>query len=853
MLTSDQLAMLAKIVPSARRLTHPVEMIAYESDATHEHGMPDAVVIAESVDEIARLIAWANTYRIPIVARGAGTGLSGGAIAEHGGVILEFARMNRLLEFDVVGRSLVTEPGIINQDLDLLVKTQGLYFPPDPASGRSATIGGNVAENAGGPHCFKYGVTANYVTGLEVVLADGRVVNLGGRALDYPEYDLTALMTGSEGTLGIITKMYARLLRNPPAVKTMMAAFHSVESAGQAVSAVIAAGVVPATMEMLDQKVMRIVEDFVHANLPTHAAAMLIVEVDGYPASLDAQMDKAVQLLQAHGAFDLRVAQTAEERDAIWYARKSTAGAFAKLAPAKFTVDCTVPRSQLAATLTEINDICARWDMTVGYILHAGDGNLHPNMPYDPANAEQTARGWQAMEAMMRAVVARGGSITGEHGVGIEKREYMTFMCDGAELGTMWDVKQIFDPQGLLNPAKIFPKHLPAINGVAPLPTPPSDPFEPGSGAETAAGLAALAVARQPVCVNVKRAGAVTLSTKNLTGIVHYAPDDLYVTVGAGTPLAHIQATLATDGWQVPLVSPWQETTLGTLVNVNLNSPQRMRYGSVRDVMLCCNVALTDGRLVRAGRVVVKNVAGYDLPKVFIGAHGTLGVVVDATFKLVPLPPSKRTLVVPLDDLNLGLKWGSALLQTALMASAIVVTKGVMLPGVSSPFALVYTAEGIAQDVDAELEIVRAGLKNANAPAPHEVVTSGTAVWCDLQRSATSQSLNVRVGVAPKDVTGYVAAQAQTLDPSSFVVDLASGLVYAVGSPQTKADAQTWLAALRQPALALGGYATATFVPRDWQAEIDRWGYTPDALDLMRALKAKWDPANVLGIGEFIV
>jgi FAD/FMN-containing dehydrogenases len=268
-----------------------------------------------------------------MVARGAGTGLSGGAVAEDGGVIVSFARMKQILALDREGGLVITQPGVTNQMLDDTVKKLGLYFPPDPSSGRSATIGGNIAENSGGPHCFKYGVTTNYVNGLEVVLYGGQVLQLGGAAVDYPGYDFISLFTGSEGTLGLVTAATLRLMRNPPAVKTMMAAFDSVEEAGDAVSAVIAQGLMPATMEMMDQKMMRIIEDYVHVGLPVEAGAALIIEVDGYPESLDAQMDEVVDVLRRQNARELRITQTPEEREKLWYGRKSAFGAIAHRGP----------------------------------------------------------------------------------------------------------------------------------------------------------------------------------------------------------------------------------------------------------------------------------------------------------------------------------------------------------------------------------------------------------------------------------------------------------------------------------------------------------------------------------------
>jgi glycolate oxidase subunit GlcD len=850
MLNPTALRALREIFDTRQLITNPIELITYESDATWEHGTPDAVVFPQSAEQVSQLARWAAQYHVPLVARGAGTGLSGGAVAEHGGVIVEFARMNRIVEFDPLGRRVIVEPGVVNLVLDEFVKTQGLYYPPDPASGRTATIGGNIAENAGGPHCFKYGVTTNYITGLQVVLADGRRMHFGGRAVDYPEYDWIGLMTGSEGTLGLVTQATARLIRNPLGVKTAVASFDSVERAGAAVSAVIAAGLVPATMEMLDQKIIRIVEDYVHIGLPVNAGAMLIVEVDGYPTSLDAQMAEVVRVLEQNGAFDVRVARDAEEREQLWYGRKSAAGAFARLAPQKFSMDCSVPRSHIAPTLRAMNEICARLDLTVGYIMHAGDGNFHPNIPYDPADQDQIRRGTRAFAEMVDAVVACGGSITGEHGVGIEKREFMPVMCDGAELTAMWDVKLVFDPTQQLNPGKVFPSQIPAANRVPAAPDVPREVFTPKTAQEVAAGLRALSDARQNVSINKARAGAITLSTRELTGVIRYAPEDLYITLGAGATLEQAQAFLAPHGWQVPLVSPWREMTAGGIVATNLNAPLRMRYGSVRDVMLCCNAALADGRLVRAGRALVKNVAGYDLPKVFVGSYGTLGVLTDVTFKIVAKPRAQQTLVVPVDDVQLGVTLGVQLSRVAHVASAIVLTQANRVPDVPGRYALMYTAEGHEQEVAAEMAEVRAQLSASHAP--REIAVSGSAVWAALLRDAPARALVVRVGIAPKDVIAWVTNQSARLDVGAYLVDIANGLVYAVASFDDATAARAWLEALRQAARAADGYAVVMQLPSEWEQVIDWWGYRPESLELMRGLKARWDPAGILEPNKFI-
>src|SRR6266571_1942087 len=447
MLKENAIRSLKALLPKGQVFTDRASLISYEADGGLDKGMPEGVVFPHSTGDVVRIVRWAAEHSVPLIARGAGTGLSGGAVADRGGIIVEFSRMNTIL------------------DVDEHVKTKGLYFPPDPASQRASTIGGNVAENSGGPHCFKYGVTTNYVIGLDVVLAEGRSVRVGGCALDYPAYDLCGLITGSEGMLALITSICVRLVRNPPAVKTMLAVFDSVEQAGIAVSAIIATGLVPATMEMMDQKIIRIVEEFAHAGLPTEAQAILIIEVDGYPASLDLQIEEVASILQMHGGHSLRVARSAEERNQIWFARKSAAGAVTRLTPSYYTVDITVPRSRLTETLLEVNAVCERYGLRVGYVFHAGDGNLHPLVLIpDAQDRHLMERVHNAGREMVELAVHKGGSLSGEHGVGIEKRQFMSLMYTAAELAAMWDIKQVFDPDCLLNPGKVFP--LPAPGDV---------------------------------------------------------------------------------------------------------------------------------------------------------------------------------------------------------------------------------------------------------------------------------------------------------------------------------------------------------------------------------------------------
>jgi len=849
MLTQTQLQPLTQLFHKRQLATDKVELITYEVDAGFDRGKPDGVFYPESTADVSQIMRWANQQRVPLIARGAGTGLSGGAVAEHGGIIVEFARMNRILELDVTGRSAVVEPGLVNLVLDGEAKRRGLYFPPDPSSQRSSVLGGNIGENSGGPHCFKYGVTTNYVTGLEVVLADGSVVQLGGPALDYPEYDLCGVMVGSEGTLGIVTKAFVRMIRNPPGVKTLMIAFDSLEQAGRAVSAVIAAGLVPATLEMMDKKIMGMIEAYSGAGLPVEAEAGLIVEVDGYPAGLDGQMEEVADLLTQHGGHTLRIAQSEEERQKIWYGRKSAAGAMSRLSPSFYLVDVTVPRSRLADMLTAVNDVCDRYGLTTGHVFHAGDGNLHPIILCDARDKALMERVFAACDEIIQLCVERQGSITGEHGVGIEKRRYMPAMYSGAELAAMLDLKAIFDPNTLLNPGKVFPDRVPPVAYAAPV-APNANLFTPDTVAEAAAGLAALSTQGKRVQIrsNPQPAdpGICHLSTARLSGVHTFAPDDLYVTVGAGTSLAELHAFLAAQQFQTALVSPWPDATVGGLIAANVNGPQRMRYGGVRDNVLSATVALADGRVIQTGRVVVKNVAGYDVTKLFVGSHGTLGLMAAATLKLIPKPRTQRTLVIPVDSLAQGVTWGEALLPSLLVAAGLVLCPSRLLGADGrSPYSLVVTAEGVTEDVESELAEIADRLHGINGPTPVAASASSSELWATFVGTVPPEQLLARSGVPTKALTGYLK-QVSSVANTEWFVDLAHGLVYTTYAAADSQQAQQWLTTLRQPALTCQGYTVLMQTPPALAPQLDTVGYPSASRSLMQQLKQCWDPQGIL-------
>jgi len=440
-------------------LTHPDELLVYEADALtiHKH-IPSAVVIPGTAEEVAAVVKILADARIPFAPRGAGTGLSGGALSLHGAVTLELARLNKILKIDYENRIAVVETGVINIHLSQATAPHGFHYAPDPSSQMACTIGGNVAENSGGPHCLKYGMTTNHVLALEVVLPTGEIVTLGGGGVDVPGYDLLGVFVGSEGTFGIATKATLKLTRLPQMVKTLLGEFMTVTDASRSVSEIIAAGILPAALEMIDQATIQAIEDSIFAGgFPTDVAALLIIELDGLAAGLEESASRVVDICQRNNARAVRVARDAAERDRLWAARKRAFGAMGRIKADLMVQDAVIPRSRLPEALDEIYQIAARNDLKVANVFHAGDGNLHPNISFDGRDPDQVRRVAAASKAIMELCVGVGGSITGEHGVGMDKIESMRLIFSENDLRQMLAVRDVFNPDGLCNPGKVIP------------------------------------------------------------------------------------------------------------------------------------------------------------------------------------------------------------------------------------------------------------------------------------------------------------------------------------------------------------------------------------------------------------
>jgi glycolate oxidase len=399
----------------------------------------------------------AGKYETAILGRGAGTGLSGGALARQGGIVIVFSRMNRILEVDVENQRARVQPGVVNLDLSVAVAHTGLHFAPDPSSQKACTIGGNVSENSGGPHTLAYGVTTNHVVGLTVVLPSGEVVKLGNPALDPIGYDLPGLFVGSEGTLALVTEVTVKLTRNPEAVKTLLAVYDTVDDATETVAEITRRGITPAACEMFDSWTIRAVEEYVHAGYPIGAKALLLIDVDGLREAVETDAEAVADICRTHHATEVRVARDAAERDLLWKGRKNAFGAVGRISPTYYAMDGVIPRSKLPETLRRLEKIGQKYGFEIGNIFHAGDGNLHPLIPFNGRNRDEFRRAIAAGTEIIRTCIDMGGSITGEHGVGMEKDHLMPYLFSADDLALMRSVHDAFNPSGLLNPGKILP------------------------------------------------------------------------------------------------------------------------------------------------------------------------------------------------------------------------------------------------------------------------------------------------------------------------------------------------------------------------------------------------------------
>ena len=448
---------LIEIVGVDSVLWDDYDLMFYEYDASIDQSVPDAVVLPKSAEEVAAIVRLCIRERMPYTARGAGTGLSGGCIPVNGGILIGFSKLNRILEIDLDNMRAIVEPGVVNLHISNVLQKDGLYFVPDPSSQKASTIGGNVGENSGGPHTLIYGVTTNHVTGLEIVTPDGEIIHTGGKAADTPGFDLTGVFCGSEGTMGIVTKIIVKLTPVTEVVKTMLGVFTSVEDASTSVSKIIASGVIPAALEMMDHLAIQAVEAATHAGYPTDAEAVLLIELEGLAEGMDDLVEGITAICNRNNARDVRLAKSAKERALLWAGRKGAFSAMGRISPDFYVMDGVIPRSKLPQVLRRIDEVSKQYGLRIANVFHAGDGNLHPLCLFDGDVPGQMDLARQVGAAILKICADVGGALTGEHGIGVEKRDLMPLVYTESDMSVMRNVKNAWDVHGLCNPGKVLP------------------------------------------------------------------------------------------------------------------------------------------------------------------------------------------------------------------------------------------------------------------------------------------------------------------------------------------------------------------------------------------------------------
>lgn len=927
---------LRAVVGASAVLTEPDELLVYECDGLPQHkSRPRAVVFPSSTEEVAEILRVLARAGIPFAPRGAGTGLSGGALAVNSGVVIELARMRRLLEIDVENRLARVQTGMVNAQLSRAAAPFGLHYVPDPSSQASCTIGGNLAENAGGIHCLKYGTTVDHVLAARVVLSGGEVLDLD---LRNPGYDLLGVFVGSEGTFGIATEATVRLAPIPPAVRTLLAIFDDVNDASRAVSNIIAAGLMPAALEMMDGAIIRAVEASVFAaGLPLDAEAALLIELDGLEAGLEENVAHAQKICLDNRARDVHCARDEHERKKLWAARKGAFGAMGRISPDTMLQDAVVPRSRLPEVLAATYQIGAKYGLRVANVFHAGDGNLHPFLCFDARHPEEVVRVKEAGRELMETCVRAGGSITGEHGVGIDKSAFLPLIFSDSDMDTMLRVRAAFDPSGLCNPGKIIPTSRSCgearagkrASTEASLAAQPSPGTQASLGAPTMLGAQAslpanvrkqtdAAIAPAPSLFhldtarrllaqivsheNVKasddsievapatmdeasailrlishhgwkavpsgaatwltvgnrlRQPAVIISTRRMHRIIEHEPADLIATAEAGVTLSALNAELGRQGQWLPLDPPDDgRATIGGVVATGMSGAQCYGYGWTRGSVIGMKMLLADGSLVKAGGRVVKNVAGYDLCKLFTGSYGTLGLIVELTFKLRPRPAHTATVAAsgPLDSLWRGAK---SVLDARLLPVAVeMVSQGAARSiGISDadtgPSLLIRyagTRETVAFQTDATIKLLR----DADA-----IATSSTSddenLWSSLAALplARENRLVWRSVMRPSEPPGFLHQAMNSLD-GIWQAGVGDGRLRMLSS--SIENVKTCIASLeglRAQVRSTGGSLAIEQAPTELARMIDAWGDIGPSAAVMRRIKQELDPDDVLSPGRF--
>jgi glycolate oxidase subunit GlcD len=831
----------------------------YSYDASLARGKPGVVVFPADSQEVARVVRAAHQSGIPLVPRGFGTNLSGGTIVTVEGLVLCMSRLNRILGMYPESRYAVVQPGVTNLELQDALATLGFFYAPDPASQKVATIGGNTGENSGGPRCLKYGVTTNHILGMEMVMPDGEVVRTGGAALDPPGYDLRGAVVGGEGTLGVVTEITVRILPLSESIITMLATYDSIADAAISVSDIISAGILPTTLEMMDAMIIKAVEDSYACGYPRDAAAVLIIEVEGPSAGLKDQAARIREICMQTKCREIQEAKNNEERNRLWQGRRGAFGAVARLAPNYLVNDATVPRTKLPEALAAVAAITEKYGCEHGNVFHAGDGNLHPLLLFDSRDTDQLHKvekaGWEIIEACVKL----GGTISGEHGIGLEKQEAMRLVFSEDDFHAQRALKRAFDPENILNPGKIIPPPKEgAQNGDAAEPT----LLEQVRGASgngkraseimekiqkaTSQNLAVMPVGSGTFSQfgNLPNTQTQTVTSLSLADVIEYDPPNQVITVGAGMSLTALQEQLKTNNQWLPVRPPFfgSSSTIGSLVALAACGPERMAYGAPRDLLLGLRYIDSRGRQVTAGGRVVKNVAGYDMTRLITGSAGTLGFISEATWRVSTIP-ERCAAITATGSPDACAATALEIVQSKL--SPIYVT---CLPeNGSGDWKIVVGFEGFSKTVDYQLEKCGAVLAAANLKSPENSdypVHAGR--FGDVYQEMGRSPFILRADFPLNRVADFIQALDDRPALSGVLLDFGCGRIWAGLDTLANEDWKRTCELIDQR----DGHGLLIKAPDDFRRENDVFGPPRQEWKVMHRIKAAMDPDNIFAPGS---
>jgi glycolate oxidase subunit GlcD len=856
------IAKLRQIVGETRVSVSRAETELYSYDASLAKGQPGIVVFPADTREVARVVSVIRQAGLPFVPRGFGTNLSGGTVLVSGGVVICLSRLNRIIDMSPERRCAVVQPGVTNLELQNALAPLGFFYAPDPASQKVATLGGNVGENSGGPRCLKYGVTTNHILGMDVVLSSGEVVRLGGCAYDPPGYDLRGALIGSEGTMGIVTEVTVRILPLPEKIITLLVIYDDIGDAAQSVSDIISAGILPTTLEMMDAPIINAVEDSYACGYPRDAAAVLIVEVEGLSTGLKDQVARISELCRKNHCRDIREAKDDAQRNRLWEGRRGAFGAVARLAPNYLVNDCTVPRTKLPEALARVAEIVARYDFRHGNVFHAGDGNLHPLIFFDSRDANQLKRvkkaGWEIMEAC----VELGGTISGEHGVGLEKIEAMRLVYSELDFVAQRGLQQAFDPDGLLNPGKVIPLSPPEENTHAA----PARPQVSGTDALSAIekeigdmiqraaaggiGLIPAGGGTFPHLGNVPTGECQPLTSSALNEIFELDPYNQFVTAGAGVALDVLQRQLAEHHQWLPVRPSFcvQDHSLGAVMARAACGPERMHYGAPRDLVLGLRFLDGSGRKISTGGKVVKNVAGYDMTRLMIGSAGTLGLITEVTCRVITIP--ERCSAISAE----GPSSVCADLASEVITSRLIPVFMVMVPlngqadeEMRRPWKLKIGFEGFDKTVAEQLTRTQALCEKAGMtidPVQDYAVQDG--IFQGTYSELLAAAFILRADLPLDRMPGFADSLAEWLPHSKLLLDYGCGRIFAAFENMPDGLWERLCTTGDQ----LGGHVVMEKATDDFKAHNDVFGIERPHWKVMHRIKAALDPQRVFSPGR---